>query len=105
MSAIKRCISMVLVLCLYLSLIPAVSAAEDRSIGHAGITNGITHESIMPLDRTDAPSAFGIDVSHHQGTIDWDTVATQIDFAIIFQKLLHVGGEIFLRRQFIAEKF
>lgn len=28
-------------------------------------------------------TAFGIDVSVHQGTIDWDTVAPQIDFAII----------------------
>ena len=26
---------------------------------------------------------FGIDVSHHQGTIDWDVVAPQIDFAIL----------------------
>ncbi len=26
---------------------------------------------------------FGIDVSAHQGTIDWDTVAPQIDFAIL----------------------
>lgn len=29
------------------------------------------------------PTAYGIDVSHHQGVIDWDTVATQIDFAIL----------------------
>ncbi|MBP3412811.1 MAG: S-layer homology domain-containing protein [Oscillospiraceae bacterium] len=29
------------------------------------------------------PTAYGIDVSHHQGEIDWDTVATQIDFAIL----------------------
>lgn len=28
-------------------------------------------------------TAFGIDVSHHQGTIDWDAVKPQIDFAII----------------------
>ena len=27
--------------------------------------------------------AKGIDVSHHQGTIDWDTAAGQIDFAVI----------------------
>ncbi len=26
---------------------------------------------------------FGIDVSHHQGTINWDTVKPQIDFAIL----------------------
>ena len=26
---------------------------------------------------------FGIDVSHHQGNIDWDVVAPQIDFAIL----------------------
>lgn len=26
---------------------------------------------------------FGIDVSHHQGNIDWDAVAPQIDFAIL----------------------
>ena len=29
------------------------------------------------------PTAYGIDVSHHQGVIDWDTVADHIDFAII----------------------
>lgn len=29
------------------------------------------------------PTAHGIDVSHHQGTIDWDTVAKHIDFAIL----------------------
>lgn len=29
------------------------------------------------------PTAHGIDVSHHQGVIDWDTVAKHIDFAII----------------------
>ena len=29
------------------------------------------------------PTAYGIDVSHHQGVIDWDTVAKHIDFAII----------------------
>ena len=29
------------------------------------------------------PTAYGIDVSHHQGTIDWDTVAKHIDFAIL----------------------
>ena len=29
------------------------------------------------------PTAHGIDVSHHQGAIDWDLVATQIDFAIV----------------------
>lgn len=32
---------------------------------------------------TDQTVYNGIDVSHHQGTIDWDTVADQIDFAII----------------------
>lgn len=32
---------------------------------------------------TDEPVYYGIDVSHHQGTIDWDTVAPNIDFAII----------------------
>jgi len=25
----------------------------------------------------------GIDVSHHQGTIDWDRVKSQIDYAIL----------------------
>lgn len=25
----------------------------------------------------------GIDVSHHQGTIDWDKVKSQIDYAIL----------------------
>lgn len=30
-----------------------------------------------------AVTARGIDVSHHQGTIDWELVAPQIDFAII----------------------
>ena len=34
-------------------------------------------------DGTDSKVYFGIDVSHHQGAIDWDTVAGQIDFAII----------------------
>ena len=29
------------------------------------------------------PTAHGIDVSHHQGAIDWELVATQIDFAIV----------------------
>ena len=29
------------------------------------------------------PTAHGIDVSHHQGVIDWDTVAKHIDFAIL----------------------
>ena len=29
------------------------------------------------------PTAYGIDVSHHQGVIDWDTVAEHIDFAIL----------------------
>ncbi len=29
------------------------------------------------------PTAHGIDVSHHQGQIDWDTVAKHIDFAIL----------------------
>lgn len=29
------------------------------------------------------PTAYGIDVSHHQGIIDWDTVAKHIDFAIL----------------------
>ncbi len=29
------------------------------------------------------PTAYGIDVSHHQGVIDWDTVAKHIDFAIL----------------------
>ncbi len=32
-------------------------------------------------DRT--PTAHGIDVSHHQGVIDWDTAAKEIDFAIL----------------------
>ncbi len=29
------------------------------------------------------PTAYGIDVSHHQGVIDWDTAARHIDFAIL----------------------
>lgn len=29
------------------------------------------------------PTAHGIDVSHHQGVIDWDTLAPHIDFAIL----------------------
>lgn len=55
-----------------------------------------THYCCVPLDgdectlcqsgadsTTGTYTAFGIDVSHHQGTIDWDTVVGQIDFAII----------------------
>lgn len=34
-------------------------------------------------------SKFGIDVSHHNGTIDWNTVKSQIDFAIL--KLGNIG--------------
>ena len=40
------------------------------------------------------PTAQGIDVSHHQGQIDWDTVAKHIDFAI-----LRVGYGMDLKEQ------
>lgn len=39
--------------------------------------------SAAPETKTKTPTAHGIDVSHHQGVIDWDTLAPHIDFAII----------------------
>ena len=56
-----RIISLLAAICLLLSGAAQVSAQEQRK----------------------TPTAFGIDVSHHQGTIDWDTLAPHIDFAIL----------------------
>lgn len=59
---------------------------EDKAMGSeyeefmSEYDNDIHQIQIMSVGE---PTAFGIDVSHHQGTIDWDTVAGQIDFAII----------------------
>lgn len=39
--------------------------------------------SIYRSTMSKTPTAHGIDVSHHQGNINWDTVAQYIDFAIL----------------------
>lgn len=39
--------------------------------------------SASPAEKSKTPTAHGIDVSHHQGEIDWDTLAPHIDFAIL----------------------
>lgn len=36
-----------------------------------------------PEEKAKTPTAHGIDVSHHQGQIDWDALAPHIDFAIL----------------------
>lgn len=79
----KKIIVYILIASLLLSTIPVANAVEDRAMGNAGREDEFNLTGIVPMDRTDAPTAFGIDVSHHQGTIDWDIVAPQIDFAII----------------------
>lgn len=56
-----RIISLLTAICLLFGGIVQVSAHEQRK----------------------TPTAFGIDVSHHQGTIDWDVLAPHIDFAIL----------------------
>lgn len=51
-----------------LAMVLLISAVQPvQALNHSGKT----------------PTAHGIDVSHHQGTIDWDRVAGQIDFAIL----------------------
>lgn len=39
--------------------------------------------SLVPTAAAEQTPYIGIDVSHHQQTIDWDAVAPQIDFAVI----------------------
>ena len=79
----KRIITFCLTLCMVLALAPPVLAVLDGAMGTAGLDPSSDPELMYPQDRTDPPTAFGIDVSKYQGSIDWDTVATQIDFAII----------------------
>ncbi len=55
----KKIISMILIAALLLPLVAQAGAASPT------------------------PTAHGIDVSHHQGVIDWDTAASHIDFAIL----------------------
>ena len=45
------------------------------------LLSGTAHATAQEQRKT--PTAFGIDVSHHQGSIDWDTLAPHIDFAIL----------------------
>lgn len=79
----KKMISCWLVLCIMLFMVPNANAAPAAS-GSLPEKNAMLDSMILhPLDRTDQPTAFGIDVSKHQGDIDWDTVAQHIDFAII----------------------
>lgn len=86
----RRYLSLLVALCVLLTALTVpVIAEDDRIIGR-----GIAGEN-MPLQdlpkgvRKDAPAErpegakYGIDVSGWQGMIDWDTVADQIDFAII----------------------
>lgn len=79
----KRIIICLLVVSLLAAVAVPALAAEDKAMGNAGLETEQIPGDVIPQDRTDAPTAFGIDVSHHQGTINWDTVAPQIDFAII----------------------
>ena len=78
----KRIYSFCLALCLLFAMVPHVNAAPVRFGGGLGKI-AVNQVTLEPLDRTDPPTAFGIDVSYYQGAIDWDTVAQHIDFAII----------------------
>lgn len=49
----------------------------------AMIVGGTVFASDIGAAKTSTPVYRGIDVSHHQGYIDWNTVKSQIDFAII----------------------
>ena len=71
----KQVIASILALCMLISMMPGILALEER--------RAESENELIPMDRTDPPTAFGIDVSHWQGDIDWDRVAPQIDFAII----------------------
>lgn len=73
----KYGITLFLTLILLLGLVvPAVSA----QVPEAALT-AAQEQSPELLDATVV--AKGIDVSHHQGAINWDAVAGQIDFAVI----------------------
>lgn len=45
---------------------------------------------------------FGIDVSYHQGIIDWERAAKKIDFAIIRAGYCEYGGSLVVDKQFTA---
>lgn len=58
--------------------------------------SGVTH-NIAKLDKD---VANGIDVSHHNGKIDWETVAKEVDFAFIRVGYRgYTNGEIFLDKK------
>ena len=88
---IKRCLPLFVAFCILLSALVVPVVAEGDLITGRGVAG-----ENMPLQdlpkrsgRKDVPAErpegvkYGIDVSYWQGEIDWDTVASQIDFAII----------------------
>ena len=94
----KRLLAFFLAICLCLTgvITAAPQASAEMTLGDPGQENSWRYSDgdLLPADELESgimpmaayPSdktAFGIDVSEHQGQIDWDTVASQIDFAII----------------------
>ena len=87
----RTILSLILAAALLMGLVPVAAVAD--TLDKTAYEELYAHHPRRPIDQEAAAAeiqadstgatAFGIDVSLWQGTIDWDTVQPQIDFAII----------------------
>lgn len=86
----KRYLSLLVSLCIFLTALTVpVIAQDDKITGRAVAGENMPLQQLPKGTGKAAPAEcpenakYGIDVSSWQGMIDWDTVADQIDYAII----------------------
>ena len=89
---IKKSLCLLTVFCILLSMLTASVIAKDsgsRGVAGENISqHGMLKESVRKNPEPEEPELpenvkRGIDVSYWEGKIDWDTVVSQIDFAIL----------------------
>ena len=82
----RRVTAMIMAVFLLAALAPPRAAAADsRSYSRVFDDSGgtIRRTAENSAQRSLTVTAKGIDVSHNQGTIDWETVKDNVDFVII----------------------